>query len=226
MLILLLTQCTSGKADNSNIKLDHSKDKYVPAKLIGETLQTVQECETSREEHLEFLTVESYKCDINNDGKDDEIFLERIKDWGDDPGDFHRIRITSQEYEYSFFNMDGWVAPRTFRREFLDSLFSSNKVKSECIVITQSSDKDVLLFVFGFLYGDGYGLLSIINLSRFERPELIFNKDIDLYKYEDLNEDGVNDIIVQDDEVENINNQFKSYLLMDGFYVPKDNIVP
>ena len=139
--LLVLNQCkTSSNAENK-AKSVIQDDIQKPAELIGTPLKTVQEKEKELNFKFEFLTLEAYRLDINNDGKEDEIIIEKIKGWND-PGDFHRIRIKSQEKEFTFFNSEGWVTIGEYETQYLNSFPETNQVKSRYVNVQKGSDKD------------------------------------------------------------------------------------
>ncbi len=223
LLIALLISCQY-KTSNTEIKAKSAilEDVQKPAEFVGIHLNTVQGKETELNLKFEFLTIESNRLDINNDGKEDEIIIEKIKDWND-PGDYHRIRIKSKEKEYVFFNSDGWVEIGAYETQYLNSFPQTTQVKSKYVNIQRSSDKDILLFAFGYVYASQPGLLSILNLSRFDKPELIFNDNYHLYSFEDKNSDGIVDIVVTKNDIDEMDNNdnLKTYLLENGSYQPK-----
>lgn len=221
IVLLVLSQCKTSNTEDkakSAIQVDVQK----PAELIGTSLKTVQEKEKELNFEFEFFTLESYRLDINSDGKEDEIIIEKIKDWND-PGDFHRIRIKSQEKEYTFFNSDGWVKIGEYETQYLNFFSETNLVKLRYVNVQKGSDKDILLFAFGYVYASQPGLLSILNLSRFDKPELIFNENNNLYSFENKNSDGTLDIVVTkyDKDEMNSNDNLKTYLLKNGNYQSK-----
>ncbi|MCK4922987.1 MAG: hypothetical protein KAS71_18190, partial [Bacteroidales bacterium] len=80
--------------------------------------------------------------------------------------------------------------------------------------------KDIVLIAFGYVYASIPGVLSIFNLSRFDKPEMIFNDNFYLYNYEDKNSDGNIDIVVTKHDKDEMNNKddFNTYLLINGCY--------
>lgn len=221
-VLLVLNHCST--SSNTEIKTKSIIQEYeqIPRELIGTPLKTVQEKEKELNFKFKFLILESFHFDIDSDGKEDEIIIEKIKNWND-PGDFHRIRIKSQEEEYAFFNSDGWITIGEYETQYLNSFSENSMVKSKYVNMQKSSDEDILLFAFGYVYANQPGLLSILNLSRFDQPELILNDNFYLYGYEDKNGDGTFDIVVtkyDKDEMGN-KNDVKAYLLLNGCYQSK-----
>ncbi|MBW6480548.1 MAG: hypothetical protein K0B37_14060 [Bacteroidales bacterium] len=219
IILLLFMQC-KGRINQENkeesfIKIDVNES----FELIGIPLSTVEEREKELNYKFEFQTIEKQQIYHQDDSQRIEIFIERIKGWND-PGDFHRIRIKKQEKEFVFFNSDGWVIIGEYETQYLNSFSETNEIKSSYVSVQKASDKDILLFAFGYVYASQPGLLSILNLSRFEKPVLIFNDNYNLYNYEDINGDGMLDIMVtkfDKDEVTGLVD-FKTYLLKNGGY--------
>jgi len=74
-----------------------------------------------------------------------------------------------------------------------------------------------------YVYASQLGLLSILNLSRFDKPELIFDDNFHLYSNDDKNSDGTLDIVVTKYDKDEMSNKddLKTYLLVNGCYQPK-----
>ena len=110
-----------------------------------------------------------------------------------------------------------------YETQYLNSFSETNLVKSRYVNVQKGSDKDILLFAFSYVYASQPGLLSILNLSRFNKPELIFNENYNLYSFEDKNSDETIDIVVTkyDKDEMNSNDNLKTYLLKNGDYQSK-----
>ncbi|NLO03070.1 MAG: hypothetical protein GX126_12270 [Bacteroidales bacterium] len=222
VLLFMLMQCKASINEENKVKSVIQVDAQESLKLIGIPLKTVEDRERELDFNFEFLTLEKQQINIHNDSKKLEIIVEKIKEWND-PGDFHRIRVRSQEKEYVFFNSDGWVTVGEYETQYINSFSKTNEIKSRYVCVQKVSDKDILLFAFGYAYASQPGLLSILNLSRFGKPELIFNDNYHLYSYEDTNSDGTVDIVVTKDDKDETdsNDSLKTYLLKNGSYQPK-----
>jgi len=204
--------------ENSTIQVD---DELKSVELVGAPFNKIEDREKELNLKFEFLTIEKHQLSTNNN-KRLELIVEKIKDWND-PGDFHKIRIRNQKEEFVFFNSFGWVSIGAYQSQFIKSFSENNEIKSSSIYVLKASEKDILLFAFGYVYGSQPGLLSIINLSRYDEPILIFNDNFNLYSLEDLNGNGVIDIIVTKLEQGKIitNNDLKTYFLKNGGYQTK-----
>ncbi len=220
LLISLLTiQCNNSKQTNSNDTQEKINENKVIGELIGTKLVSVQETKEELDLMFDFEIIDSYLLDIDNDGLEDEIIIEKIKDWND-PGDFHRIRIINQTKEYEYFNGHGWINISDFELQFEEYLKEDSQVDSKYIIISNASNNDKLLFCFGYVYASQPGLLSIINLSGTNTPELIYNDNTLLYGFKDLDNDKSKDIQVTKFDKEEIigkENSFKTYNLIDGW---------
>jgi hypothetical protein len=155
-----------------------------------------------------------------------KIEIEKFKE--EYPGDFHLIKISSNDKQVIFFNPDGWVA----KREYIDdipSLSKYNLTSKNYVSVRQFSSNDILLFIFGYPYGSNPSLLTIINLTRFDYPQLIFNENYDLFDIKDYNNDNLLDIEVskyfkymKTDEDGNLldkNKTAEKYFLQNGYFV-------
>ena len=150
--------------------------------LIGEKLESEIEFEQKSSEKLNFVIIDSYEYDINNDGVNENIILEKLQfDW-EEPGDFHRIRIIANDTCFSFFNSGGWIKLEPSLIEYIPDFFLNNILSSDYIAIDKHTN-DLLLFAFGYVYASEPGLLSIINLSQ-KTPKLILNENYLLSGYQ------------------------------------------
>lgn len=213
IVTFILFCCIQCKSNNKNSGTIHET-----ANFVGKELKSIEEREKELNYVFEFIPLEKYDIDFNNDGKLDEITIEKIKDWND-PGDFHLIRLRTEEKEYLFFNSDGWVEISDYEKQYINNFSNSSLITSKYIIIQKSSDKDILLFAFGYVYASQPGLLSIFNLSRFDAPEIIFNDNFHLYSYKDENNDGTNDIMVTKNDMDELTKDTLVFNLINGSYL-------
>jgi hypothetical protein len=149
--------------------------------LIGQPLDS--EIEDKKKYDIVFSIIDVYEYDINGDGVKEKIILDKLNDWND-PGDFHRVRIEFKDICYNFYNSSGWVeVGKSTADEYIQNFSSISKIKSNYIILSENNN-NLLLFVFGYVYASSPGLLTIINLSMKE-PQLIFNEDCSIVKYQD-----------------------------------------
>jgi hypothetical protein len=215
-----MVQCKINRQDNQQ---DNATEQdTIKGSLVGNPLATVEEKEIELGIKFYFHTIESCSFDIDNNGKDDEIRIERIENWND-PGDFHRIRIIKQSGSYEFFNVHGWVEIGDYEVQHDTSFVLSNLVDSKYIVMKRASDttKDIMIFAFGYVYASQPGVLSIIYASpEIIMPRLILNSNRYLYDFKDLNSDGNKDIIItifDKEKIKGMEDGLISYELIDGW---------
>jgi len=201
--LIFLSSCTRRVSETSTDQVtdyDLLKAKQTElltdCELIGRQLRQ----EDDFEELFSFLIVETVEYTIN--GKKGKIIIERVDTWyhpdfgkveWDDPGDFHRIRVKTNDTIFSFFNEFGWIRPEYKRSYFSPSFFehtpsfpSYNKVQSEYIILTKNGD-NLLLFAFHWPFpSDPPGFFSIINLSL-KKPRLLFNDNYLLSSFQEDN---------------------------------------
>lgn len=199
LIALLLTHCkTESKKQNNQIKSTNinQQEEQIIKELQGKPLKDIKAKEDDLGLKFDFEIVELINSDLNKDDKKDTIKIERIKDWAD-PGDFHKItvKLTGQNEE-TFFNSTGWVKIGDYQLQFLNGFKNSSIVESNYISIQKASNNDVLLFCFGYAYASQPGLLSIINLSRFNKSYLIFNDNCYLQQFKDVDNNGTKDIAI------------------------------
>jgi len=219
ILLVCFSQCNTTVGEKTNKQSTNDLQK---GQLIGETLDDIKEQEHEMNVSLEFEKLESHLIDINDDGIEETIILEKLKDWND-PGDFHRITVIINAEQYSFFNVSGWIEISNYEIQHVDDFLMPNLVNSKYIVCKKADKEDIVLFSFGYTYASQPGLLSIIRLS--DEPTLIFNKNNHLYAFEDFNIDGTNDIkITNYDKDELLHNSPPKnyYKYVKGWYFPSE----
>jgi tetratricopeptide (TPR) repeat protein len=139
-----------------------------------------------------FQTVENVKFDWNGDKKPDQFLLEATKDDFDHGcGTKLHIKLSGKK-EFTYENIDRWTGIESvwvYKTSIIESSFFA------FLPIKSNSTKDVLLFLFGWAYGSSPGDLYIFALNQNGDPELIFNKQFDMSKFEDLNNDGVCELV-------------------------------
>ena len=213
-ILLVFCQC---KPRNMNINKNSTIEKEIfnPTNLIGWKLDTLREKEI--ELRYGFKVLDSIL--IKSNEKKEEIIIEKINNW-EGPGDFHRIRIINNINEVTFFNIDGWIKIGEYETQYVPSFLEASLTNSNYIITQKSSYNDLLLFAFGYVYASKPGLLSIFNLSRFDKPELIFNDNFYLYNFKDENNDGNADIVITKFDKDEIKNNYDTitYLLKNGYY--------
>ena len=216
LIILAITfiQCNNS-AQNITQNRDPQKEEFNVKKLVGNNFDKSREKDIS--DKFGFRIIDSLTTEFQ--GMNIKILFESIKDW-DDPGDFHRISIVSGTDIKSFFNINGWVQSGAYEKQYIGG--NSVEILGSCI-LTHASDKDLLLITFGYVYASMPGALTIINLSRFYHPALIYNDNVLLYDLTDLNNDGKTDLQVTDKDVEEFNpTSLKKYLLKSGYFSKMD----
>jgi hypothetical protein len=121
-----------------------------------------------------------YAVDLNNNGKLDSIFLNRLKGWENDPGEFQQIKIKTDEgLVWTETNFGGWVK---FDNNYVvpDSIKKINQIDSDLILITDFAETKII-GLFGWVYASEPGLLTFIEFST-GHPRLMFNQNLDLLR--------------------------------------------
>lgn len=132
---------------------------------------------------FEFVEVNRYELDLNNNNKLDTIKLREIKDWND-PGDFHQIEIVlDNDSNLVETNFGGWVK---FGQNYSvnDELRKMNKLDSDLILVTDFNTDLKILLAFGYVYASEPGLLSIFEANG-EDPKVVFNKNFEIHSIDD-----------------------------------------
>lgn len=215
IVLLVLNQCRTTNTENKTTS-DIQQDVQKTGKLVGDPLKPLHEIEENRKSKFQFEIIEIINYDLNGDNKTDTIKIEKLADW-DDPGDYHLIRVIIDGKEFSYFNIQGWVKSSYFN-EYLN-MTSDNLVQSKYVVLKAASSKDLLILLNGYIYASSPGLLTVISIYDNNAPQLIFNEDAWIYKWEDLNNDYTKDLVITKFDkyyLENekiINNPFRVYLL-------------
>ncbi len=202
------------KSPNQNSSEVNKKDEKT-VELIGENLATKDDIKKIMGEDFKVEIIEHKKVFINNSANSIEIFLEKIVGWND-PGDFHKIRILSNSNEYVYYNNNGWIE---YENEFYNKNNIQNVVNSKYIFIEEKTDEDILLYVFSYVYASQPGYLSIINLTTFNKPVLIYNEKSYLVSFEDINSDDINDMYINKFGFD-INKNLSPFIFQKGVYIP------
>ncbi|TKG92936.1 hypothetical protein EYV94_18370 [Puteibacter caeruleilacunae] len=194
LIFLILFSC------NPNITRAQGNERIIPEKdtlqghLIGKSLDDIDDLEKELNFLFEFEVIEAIVVYNEEGGVKDSIYIEKIKNWND-PGDFHRIKIVSNENEYLFFNVDGWVEKVKYNQVYSVDFASSEVKNSKLINVQKASPNTYLIFAFGYPYASQPELLSVISVSK-ENIHLAFNENYYLTDFSDFNSDGFNDIKV------------------------------
>ncbi len=186
-----------------------------------------------------WIPVQTINVDWNGDGKEDHIILEAAKEIVEthDPGDFHRVRIQiAGRPEFVLENTEGWVRYRDDANTLEKSLsFLADKameifkyqasplnhyksvVRSDFVALTPVSprrNKEFVLLLFGYQYASMPGKLNVIALDQKGYPEVIFDKEFEVSRLEDLDDDNMVELIGEPwyGEVFGPDNIFHSYV--------------
>jgi len=205
-IVLFLASCGYNKKTEKNQKDTTTNKQFVDSVkiglnsnnfLIGDTLESA---EVSKKKYFDyydelvFVNIEKLSFEYENNIL--YIFIDSIVEF-DGPKGFQRINIKkNNEKEVVFFNGDTWLFLYDNSATYPQVAKDNNMITSNCISIQKMSDDNVLLFLFGAPYPEG-SLLTIINLTYFKQPTLIFNLPADLYAVKDLDNDGIKDIIIK-----------------------------
>jgi hypothetical protein len=211
---------------NGKIELSKEKKKYfINQNFIGEDLYSAEDFKNEHKDELVFNNIDKLKFKTADGKFEFNIKIDDIKSFQNDPGDFYKIGITKSRFfnnqkntspEVVFSNIDGWVFPSNsiFNAEIAKN---NNLLANNYFLIQKMSDEDYLLFAFGYPYASSAGALTIINLTHFAEPTLIFNGLYDLAEIKDLNNDGITDIIV-DQQVEDKTGQAETIAVPVKYY--------
>jgi hypothetical protein len=235
-LSLFLVSCGGGNNNNKSVEtdtihpseiqiLDSDKPKEVPDMcLTGENLPPLTESVVKEYDYkFEFEVFDSLI--FKQENKKFLITIEKFKERC--PGDFHLIKIFTDNKQSVFFNPDGWVAKNITIYD-VPMLSSANLSSKNYLSIIKFSENNYLLFVFGYPYASSPSLITIINLTQFDNSQLIFNKEYELYDIADCNGDGLLDIFVsgyfkymktdEDGHLLDRNEIVDKYILIDGCF--------
>jgi hypothetical protein len=218
VLLVVLPLLTNCKNINSKKRVfDNVTNNIQQGELVGKALSSIIEIQKELGLKLEFDTVEVVVVDIDGDNNDDIICVEKIRKWGD-PGDFHKVTIDfhGNKDKIVFFNVEGWVRVGEYELQFMDSATKKFFDKSKYLAIQKLSNKDTLLFCFGYVYASQPGVLSVINLTRFEKPMLIMNYNYHLCSIKDSNNSDYGNIKVSKEA----NAEIEEYQLLNGWFSP------
>ncbi len=168
-----------------------------------------------------WVPVETREVDWNQDGKKDKIMLEAIKEIVEakDPGDFHRIRIQIEGVpEFVLENREGWVRVRTENKPsrvktILKGLITffvrsqpqaddrfKNILPSDYVALTPVSpreNEELVLLLFDYQYASSPGKLTVIGLDQAGNPKVLFDREFELTKLDDIDGDAVPELIGQ-----------------------------
>jgi len=161
--------------------------------------------------------------DWNIDGKKDKIILEIPKKWND-PGDFHKVRIKiSGKPEFTLENMDGWVIIDT-SWPGLKNIPAISQMSNKYFLVSPITETESALLLVGVGYASNPSKLTVITLKN-DYPEVIFNDEMDIYKYTDMNNDSIPDFILRPwlGEVYGPDNRFESYVPLFVYTLTKKN---
>lgn len=217
LLSFIIICCTNREVKNN------SNSTIEKIKLIGNTFQ-------GNDSLLSFELIQEITVDLNSDGFQDQIILEKIKEsinpnnseiyeWTD-PGDIHRITISiNKGTSLTLLNKEGWVNNSSLS-QYNKDFGTNNIVKSKYIVVRKASQENTLIFLQGYSYASSPGLLTLINVYQ-KTPIIIFNLNTELFDLRDINKDGILDVCttVWDGYYQDANKnkyRYKAYLLNGG----------
>lgn len=211
ILFFLCLACKGPVKEKQSSNSSKSNPKKKQVTLVGDSLPLLKDAK------YQYEIVEKHSIDLNQDGLKDEVLLEKIKDWND-PGDFHAVTVSINNAEkIELLNKDGWINTKEIS-EFIPDFNDSNLVKSEYLSIKKASNDKFLLFLKGYHYASHPGFLSIVTVVN-DKPVLIFNKEVNVFQFEDLNKDGIKDLVTIDCYKQFFNDTTAKvcYLLRGGF---------
>ncbi len=189
-------------------------------KIAGAVISFILLAVTAVAESWTWIPVETVAVDWNGDGKQDRIVLEAAKEIVEthDPGDFHRVRVQiAGKPEFVLENIEGWVRYQGEANMLEKSLsFLADKVvgifkykaaalnryksivRSDYLALTPVSprrNKEFVLLLFGYQYASMPGKLHVIALDQKGHPKVIFDKEFDVSRLEDLDDDNMVELI-------------------------------
>ena len=206
----------------------------VVAKIASAVILLVLWAVTAVAESWTWIPVETVAVDWNDDGQKDRIILEAAKEIIEtrDPGDFHRLRIQiAGRPEFVLENVEGWVFSQDdasalsvlvdkIAGPFIYKASAVNRfksiVRSDYFALTPVSprrNKEFVLLLFGYQYASMPGKLYVIALDREGRPTVIFDKELEVSRLEDLDKNDKVELIGDPGygEVFGPDNTFHSY---------------
>jgi hypothetical protein len=151
---------------------------------------------------FEFIEVERYTIDLNNNQKLDTIKLRKLKDWND-PGDFHQIEIIlDNDSSIVKTEFGGWVR---FGHNYSvnENLVNMNLVDSDLILVPNINKNQKIVVAFGWVYASQPGLVTIFE-SNGNKPQLLFNTQFDLYSIDENQFTGIFEFRDYEEASENI----------------------
>lgn len=219
LVLICCIQCQRNTKLSDVPLTDNAVVAYNIDKMIGAPLDIQSQREREYSQTFEFVTADSMQFKI----RDEEAILifQKIKEW-DNAGDFHHIIIRYKGEQCRFLNVEGWIIPDAGIANLSDfGQYDAKDMKSA--YVQKASDDDWLLFLFGCKSTDNLPLLTVINMTRFEKPELIYNDCGMLCDFTDWNNDGAKDLEVSgyldDSKVDPSYEQiFRRYYLLNGYY--------
>lgn len=129
----------------------------------------------------------------------DTITFEKIVDWND-PGDFHKVQVILRNHSpLSVFNSTGWVKLVGSTEQKLDEVESENIHIDNELVTAEITEGEYLIFLFGYIYANDPGYLSIISIKDGYDPKFVINLQCYLMDVLDLNNDGRKDLVISTD---------------------------
>jgi hypothetical protein len=160
-------------------------------------------------------TVYTTVFDWNNDGNKDKIILEIPKKWND-PGDFHKVLIKiSGQPEFALENMDGWIKIENEIKNVTDNNY---------FLLYPITKNENALLLIGYGYASKPSRLDVITLNN-NYPEVIFSEEMNIWKYQDFNNDSIPDFLLLPwlTEVYGPEDRYESYVPLLVYIMVKQN---
>jgi len=141
------------------------------------------------------LPMEKVEFDWNKDNKQEQFILEPAKD-GPFKGSYTKLHIRiAGKPEYILENPKVWDSYHYGDTSDNIWIYKTNIIESDYLAFLPATTKDIFLFLFGYAYASSPGDLYIFALNKDNYPELIFKKQFELIKFEDINNDGISELI-------------------------------
>lgn len=138
---------------------------------------------------------ETVEFDWNNDNKPAQFILEPATE-GVFKGSYTKLHIKIPgKPEYTLENQKVWDSYHYGDTSDNTWIYEANLIESDYFAFLPATKKDSFLFLFGYAYASSPGDLYIFALNKDGYPELIFKKQFELIKFEDINNDGVAELI-------------------------------